>query len=124
VIEVENNAPVANTSASPTAKKTPFVQPDLKAMSRTDRKRHIWRAAKVIKLTDQQKRDMGVLYASRDVRDVVNPYSLSATLSLYPSLRDAYVPDWTYDQQLSFETVSNKPVLYTLATKEIDPWQS
>jgi hypothetical protein len=38
-----------------------------------------------------------------------NPRSLAAALATYPDLVDAYVPDWSGDQQLSFgESLLNR----------------
>ncbi len=52
-----------------------------------------------------------------------NPFSLSATLNLYPDLRDAYVPDWDLDDgQLAFESITNGPaIIKKIATAAFDP---
>jgi len=50
-------------------------------------------------------------------------FSLSGTLSLYPSLRDSYCPDWNLeDGQISIENLSNGvAIVRRLATSKFDP---
>ena len=45
-----------------------------------------------------------------------NPRSLAAALATYPDLLHSYAPDWSTDQQLSFETIVNRSVaVYEIA---------
>jgi hypothetical protein len=103
-------------------RKHDHVPVDIKTLSKRDRAKYVWGGVKHIKLTGNNKQDLETLYTERDVRLIPNPFSLSSTLTLYPELRDSYVPDWTDDQQLSFVDISNRPALYLVAVKDIDPW--
>jgi len=87
------------------------------------RKRDVWSYRKTTQLSKMQKESLDTLYSARDVNLTPNLFSLSATLALFPDLRDAFIPDDDLtNSQLQHEAISNRPALYLQATREVDPF--
>jgi hypothetical protein len=50
-----------------------------------------------------------------------NAFSLRATLTLYPELRDAYIPDTSTDGQLHVKPQNFAAIIRKIANKRFDP---
>jgi hypothetical protein len=122
-----NELTIPHTRIAARVPYVPTTPEQKKPLSKAERKRNAWRGRGKgeFALSAQQLKSLNTLYTPLDERNIVNPFSLSATLVLYPSLADAYIPDEEsfHDSQLAFEQLTNAATLWRQVKESRDEWQ-